>query len=94
MLAKQEKINVSFPKPGYDGICPHCKKPTRFLHTEQFIGDVPFVAYQEPVEKQKAPMIQIRKMKCTRQECGRLIITMESPKWTGTLVPYQQITNN
>ena len=91
MLAKQEKANATLPKPGYDGVCPHCNRPTRYLHTEQFPADGPFVAYHEPLEIQKTPVVQVRKMKCTREDCGRLIITLECTEWKGTLVPYKQI---
>jgi hypothetical protein len=94
MLAKLEKQNTILPKAGNDGICPHCNKPTRFLHVEQYPGDGPFMAYQEPLEKQRTPIVQVRKMKCTRQECGQMIITLDSPKWSGTIIPYQQIKTN
>lgn len=94
MLVKKEVPSNSLPKPGYDGICPHCGRPTRFLHTEQFPGDGPFIAYREPIEKQKTPIVQVRKMKCNREDCGQMIITLDCPNFSGMLHPYQEISKN
>jgi hypothetical protein len=82
MLAQPKTIIENLPRAGKDGICPHCSRPTRFLHTEQFPGDAPFIAYNEPVDRQKAPQVQVRKMKCTRDDCGKIIVT---------LIPYQKM---
>ncbi len=86
-----QKINAKIPRPGYDGICPHCDRPTRFLHVEQFPGDAPFIAYLEPLEKQKKPIVQVRKSRCTNEGCQKLIVTLEMPEWVGMLVPFKQI---
>lgn len=89
--AKLEKLNTPIPRAGYDGICPFCQKPTRFLHTEQFPGDAPFIAYYEPIEKQRTPAVQVRKCRCTHEECAKLIVTLETPEWKGMLIPYKRI---
>jgi rRNA maturation protein Nop10 len=94
MLAKKEISNSSLPKPGFDGVCPHCGRPTRFIHVEQFPGDGPFVAYREPLEKQKTPIVQVRKMKCSREDCGQLIITLDSQSWSGFLFPQKDMSKN
>lgn len=94
MLAKKDATSNTIPKPGLEGICPQCGRPTRFLHTEQFPGDAPFIAYREPLEKQKTPLIQVRKMKCNREDCGQLIITLDSPAYSGILYPQHQAAKN
>ncbi len=86
-----EKLNAKVPQPGYDGICPHCNRPTRFLHAEQFPGDAPFIAYLEPLEKHKKPVVQVRKCRCTNEDCQQLIVTLIMPEWVGTLVPFKRI---
>ncbi|NLI16126.1 MAG: hypothetical protein GX409_07580 [candidate division Zixibacteria bacterium] len=94
MPAKKEISAGSLPKPGYDGICPQCGRPTRFLHAEQFPGDGPFIAYQEPLEKQKIPLVQVRKMKCNRDDCRQLIVTLDCPTFSGILYPNQNTSKN
>jgi hypothetical protein len=94
MLAKKEISSTGLPKPGYDGVCPHCGRPSRFIHAEQFPGDGPFVAYREPLDNQKTPLIQVRKMKCNREDCAQMIVTLDSPVWSGILHPAPQMSKN
>jgi len=89
-----QKLQINKTKtlslPGQEGFCPFCKRPTLFKHYEQFPGDGPFKAYQDPINKGQGPIIQVRKMICSRSDCGKMIITLDTPNWTGTLIPYEQ----
>ena len=80
----------TLPTPGKEAICPHCGQLTIFKHLEQFPGDGPFKAFEQPVNPQKAPIVITRKSYCGRENCGRMVVTIESPQWRGTLIPYKQ----
>ena len=80
----------ALPLPGKEAICPHCKQLAVFKHFEQFPGDSPFKAYKHPAGANQFPIINVRKSICTRENCGQMVVVMESPNWTGTLVPYKQ----
>jgi hypothetical protein len=90
-MQKQKVMEATvLPLPGNEGFCPFCKRPTLFKHHEQFPGDAPFRAYQEPISNGQAPIVQVRKMICSHSDCGKMLVTLDTPKWKGTLVPYEQ----
>lgn len=80
----------TLPMMGKEAICPHCNQLSVFRHLEQFPGDGSFKAFEHPLQPQKPPVAIVRKCYCTRENCGRMAVTLETPRRKGTLIPYKQ----
>lgn len=89
MQKLQIKNTRTLPLPGREGFCPFCKRPTLYKHYEQFPGDSPFKAYQDPISAGQMPIVQVRKMICSHSDCLKMVVTLDSANWVGTLVPFE-----